>query len=52
MVGLLFWLFRERPWTRRAAQTGGRRDRGFPGLLTALPVTVVIGAGQLVLDRS
>lgn len=47
-VGLLFWLFRDRPWSRRAARPGGRRDRGFLGLLTALVLTVVVGIVQLV----
>ena len=35
-IGFLFWLVRERPWSRPAAPDPRRRDRGFLGLVTAL----------------
>jgi hypothetical protein len=48
-LGLLFWLFRDRPWSRRATGGGQRPDRGFLGLLTGLLVAFLLGGLRLLL---
>ena len=48
-LGLLFWLVRDRPWSRRAAGGGLRRDRGILGLLTGLLVALLLGGLRHVL---
>lgn len=54
-LGLVFWLLRERPWSRtawRAPRVGGgeSRDRGFLGLLIGVLASCLIGALLLALN--
>ncbi|GLW30426.1 hypothetical protein Areg01_33660 [Actinoplanes regularis] len=53
-LGLVFWLFRDRPWSRtaraaRRADGGQRRDRGWLGLLAGILLSLLIGVVVSVL---
>jgi hypothetical protein len=49
-LGLLFWLFRDRPWTRATPAPDGppRRDRGILGFCIGVLATILI-SGVLAL---
>jgi hypothetical protein len=56
-LGLVFWLLRDRPWSRSAqlARTAGgeeKRDRGFLGLLIGVLASFPISALVMVLNMA
>jgi hypothetical protein len=55
-LGLLFWLARDRPWSRTAASSAAsgdveRRDRGILGLVIGLLATILISVLLVVLHE-
>ncbi|MEU7904963.1 hypothetical protein [Actinoplanes sp. NPDC049118] len=56
-LGLVFWLLRDRPWSRTARPALGadgrqRRDRGFLGLLIGILASLLVSALVLVLNMA